>query len=229
MGSLDAGKVLDFVNFMAVLIFSTACHEFAHAGLADRFGDPTPRAHGRISFNPFVHVDPFFTVLLPAVLYWTGAGFMAAAWTPVDPSRMRKPHVHGLLTALAGPATNVVLAAFFFAVVAVHVLVIGGITPDTGDRHRDFAGVLVMAVRMNLFLAIFNFLPVPPLDGSNLVAFLLPPRLRARWEGLRRHAWILFAVLLMTGALEPILGPPMRAANALVGEGIAAVNSLAAR
>jgi Zn-dependent protease len=220
----------DLLAFLAVLVLSTACHEFAHAWCADRFGDDTPRRAGRISFNPFVHIHPIYTVLLPAVMFWSSQGnsFMAAAWTPVQRANMRHPRVHGLLTALAGPATNLALAALFFIVLAVFLLAVGGIEPGGPvTRNVAFAMFLNMAVKMNLFLSIFNFLPIPPLDGSDLVAFVLPASLRVRWYEARRYAWVGFLVLMMTGVLNLVLDPPMRLADDAVGLGLHLVNGVA--
>jgi Zn-dependent protease len=222
-------KVLDLVNFMAILIVSTACHESAHARLAVRFGDETPREHGRISWNPFVHLHPIYTLLLPAVFYWQTGSYFAGAFTPVNPSRMRNPRLHSLLVALGGPATNFLLALLFFGVLSGYVISIGGLGHGTADHQRNLLGVLVMAVQMNLFLGIFNFLPVPPLDGSDIIAFFLPPRLRVRWIEFRRHAWILFVILMVTGVLDAVLGPAMKAADGVVWSAFERVNEYARR
>lgn len=220
-------KVTLLLNFMAVLILSTACHELTHAWLADRFGDDTPRRAGRMSLNPFVHIHPVFTVLAPAVMFWMGGGFFSAAWTPVTPSKMRRPHVHGLLVALGGPASNLVLAAAAFLVLAVLILLSGGFGEGTSPRMLGVLNLFYMAVHLNLFLALFNFLPVPPLDGSAVVGFLLPEGLREGWAGLRRHSLILFVVLSATGVLGKVLHPATDAAREVVDFGIRIVNGLA--
>lgn len=224
---MESEKVLDLLNFMTVLVLSTACHEFAHAWLADRFGDDTPRLHGRMSFNPFVHVHPIFTIALPAILFWTKGAFMAAAWTPVSPWKMRKPRLHGLLVSLGGPAANLAVSLGAFLVLAVGILAAGGIHEGTPDRGLRVFNLLYMAVQLNLFLAMFNLVPIPPLDGSDLVGFLLPADLRAHWEDFRRHSWILFGVLLVTGVLGKVLGPATEVVGSAVDFAVAVVNGVA--
>ena len=211
-------RLLDLVNFMAILIVSTACHEAAHARLAVRFGDETPREHGRMSWNPFVHVHPIYTLLLPAVFYWTTGSVFGGAFTPVNPSRMRNPRLHSLLVSLGGPATNFLLALLFFGVLSGFLFFIGGVDREVRglgitDQQRNLLEVLHLAVRLNLFLGMFNFLPIPPLDGSDLVAYALPYRLRERWIEFRRNAWILFLVLMATGALGVIMDPAVKVAD----------------
>ena len=180
-----------------------------------------------MSLNPFVHVHPIYTLLIPSVLFWTGGGFFAAAWTPVNPSRMRRPQVHGLLVSLGGPAANLVLAVGSFLVLAVAILVMGGIDRATPGNRLQILDLVYLGVQLNLFMAIFNLLPFPPLDGSEIVAFFLPPRMRAGWMDLRRHAWIVLLILMMSGALDRVLHPPLRVAGRVVDDGIALVNGLA--
>ena len=225
-------KVLDLVNFMAILILSTACHESAHARLAVRFGDETPREHGRISWNPFVHLHPIYSLLLPAVVFWQTGSYFAGAFTPVNPARMRNPRLHSLLVALGGPVTNFLLALLFFGVLSGFLFHIGGIDRNVrglgiSDQNRNLLDVLLMAVQLNLFLGIFNFLPLPPLDGSDLIAFVLPPRLRVRWIEFRRYAWILFVILMATDVLATLLRPAMDAADSAVWYAFGAVNEIA--
>lgn len=165
-------------------------------------------------------------MILPAVMFWTTGGFIAAAWTPVSPWRMRNPRVHGLLTALAGPATNFVLAAAAFLLFAALAVAAGRLDPDPA-RHEGAFRFLLLAVKVNVFLGIFNFLPVPPLDGGEIVGYLLPADLRAHWMLLRRYAWIVFAVLLFTGVLERILDPILGATDFALKVAIEAVRRVA--
>jgi Zn-dependent protease len=220
-------KLLGLANLMTVVILSTACHEFAHALTADHFGDQTPRRAGRITFNPFAHIHPIYTVALPAILYLVHGGFMAAAFTPVNPKNMRNPRLHGLLTALAGPATNLLLAVVGFVALAVLIFAVGGLGPESPRGTLHVFSFFEMAVRLNLLLALFNFLPIPPLDGSDLVGFVLPGRLRAWWYGVRSYATMLFVILLFTGCLEFLIGPALDGANGVLDAGIRLVNGLA--
>ena len=225
--SFTPENVLVFVNLMTVVILSIAFHEFAHAWLADRFGDPTPRMAGRISFNPFVHIHPIWTVLLPAVLFWTNTGFMAAASTPVNPARMRKPRLHGLLTALGGPAANLLLACVGFAVLSVFLLAVGGAGKGGRIGNVRVADLLYMATSRNLMLAVFNFLPLPPLDGGEMIGSALPAGLRGYWGVVRRNASMIFIILAVTGLLWRIVGPIMVGAEAVLDFGVGIVNGIA--
>jgi len=195
-------SLLELLNFMVLLILSTALHEMAHARIADHFGDDTPRRAGRMTFNPFPHLDPMMSILLPAVLYASHGSVLAAAWTPVNPFRMRNPRVHGMLCALGGPAVNLVLMAL--ATVALGVgLAHGG--PDSA-----LVNLAETAVHLNAFLAVFNFLPVPPLDGSAVLEALLPRRFLPQFAALRRYGFLILIGLLLLGVVETMVIPPLR-------------------
>jgi Zn-dependent protease len=221
------GKFVGLVNLMVIVILSTACHEFAHAFLADRFGDPTPRRAGRITFNPFAHVHPIYTVALPAVLYWFGGILMAAAFTPVTVANMRRPRLHGLLTSLGGPVTNLLLAFLALGALGAFLVAAGGVTEASAPGLRNVRAFLAMAVLFNAFIAFFNFLPIPPLDGSDLVAFLLPGRLRASWYENRTYFSMAFLVLLFAGAFDGLLGPVMEGTRLVLEASIAFFNGVA--
>jgi Zn-dependent protease len=217
-----SAKFLDLLNFMAILILSVAFHEAAHAWLADRFGDDTPRAHGRMTFNPFAHVHPILTIALPAYFWWIteGRGFLFMASTPVRPWQMRRPRLHGMLTALGGPAASLLLGIACFAIMVAFVVAIGGVGPETGPGQKKAILLMVLAVKLNVFGAFFNLVPLPPLDGASIVEFFLPRSLRPAWEGYRSYSWIVFAVLAFSGILGTILMPVMDATSDLVELGL---------
>ncbi len=223
-------SLLDFANFMVILVFSTALHELTHAWLATRFGDDTPARHGRLTFNPIPHLDPFFSVLLPAAMFWTSGGFMAAAWTPVNPFKMRRPRLHGFLTALGGPTTNFLLAGVAFLCFAA-IIVVGGAfdARQLESGGWDLSGltrgqrVALLAFEMNVLLGVLNFIPIPPLDGGAVIPLLLPNRYQRAFWTWRRYSWIVFAGLLLTGALEAVLAPAMDLSMDLAMEGGALV------
>lgn len=220
-------RVLDLVNFLCVLVLSTAFHEMAHAWLADRFGDGTPREHGRMTLNPFAHIHPVYTVLLPAVFYWNGSGVFAAAWTPVNPARMRRPRLHRLLVALAGPGANLALAFAAFVVFAIALLLLAATGGTDSPRAQHMLGIVRLAVHLNVALAILNLVPIPPLDGADLVGFVLPPDLRASWERFRPYSWVLLVLLMATGMLERVLRPVLEVAGTIVAVGFAVVERIA--
>ena len=203
--------VLDLVNFMVVLILSTAFHEATHAWLADKFGDDTPRAHGRLTMNPFPHLDLVMSVLVPAAFFWftNGQGFITSAWTPVSPWKMRNPRWHPLWTALGGPAANLLLGG-------VSIVVLGiALAMGFKDAER-IAGLFVM---VNVFMGLFNLVPIPPLDGANIIHAMLPARLQPGFWELRRYSMIILIALLFSGALDETLFPVMRAARRMAERG----------
>lgn len=217
-----SARFLDLLNFMAILILSVAFHEAAHAWLADRFGDDTPRAHGRMTFNPFAHVHPIFTIAIPAYFWWAteGKGFLFMAMTPVRPWQMRRPRLHGMLTALGGPAASLLLGIACFAAMVLFVVAIGGIGPETGPGQKKAILLLVLAVQLNVFGAFFNLVPVPPLDGASIVEFFLPRSVRPAWDAFRSYSWIVFGVLMFTGVLSKLLLPVMELTGDLVNLGL---------
>lgn len=186
--------LISVLLFLVVLMPSVILHEVAHGVTALGFGDDTAKRAGRLTLNPLPHIDPFGTVILPALLAFTAGGaFGYAKPVPVNASRMRRPRDHGLLVSLAGPATNIVLAVL--AAVALRALV-----PTASDLALDLVfrfGII------NVVLAAFNLLPIPPLDGSAVVERLLPRRLLPQWRRLRQYAMpvLLLLVLLLPGAL----------------------------
>jgi Zn-dependent protease len=185
--------------FLAVLVPSVVLHEVAHGVVALGFGDDTAKRAGRLTLNPLPHIDPFGTIILPALLaFTTGGAFGYAKPVPVNPSRMRRPRDHGLLVSLAGPATNIVLAVI--AAVLLRALV-----PTASDLVLD---LLFRFGIINVVLAAFNLLPIPPLDGSAVVERLLPRRLLPQWHRLRGYAMplLLLLVLLVPGAFGRVFG-----------------------
>jgi Zn-dependent protease len=202
-------RLVAFVNFLTVLVLSTSLHELAHAWTATKFGDPTPRDAGRLTFNPFRHLDLFWSIVLPSVLWWMTGSFMVAAWTPVSPHLMRRPRLHGLLTALAGPATNALLALLALATWCALVVAQEGV--DRADRWQSLAA---LALVMNISLGIFNMIPIPPLDGSHLLEALAPRFLHPPLEWLKRNSMVIFVVLLATGLLSAVTKPIRREAVA---------------
>jgi Zn-dependent protease len=199
-----ADTVINIVLVLAVIVPSIILHEVAHGVAALRFGDDTAKRAGRLTLNPVAHIDPFGTVLLPALLaFTTGSAFGYAKPVPVNPSRMRRPRDHGLLVSLAGPATNVVLA--LLAAMVYRVL-----TQSTSPTVIDF---VVRFGVINVILAAFNLLPIPPLDGSAMIERALPRRMLPRWHQIRQYS---MAVLLVIVLLLPqVLGTVFDAAITL--------------
>jgi Zn-dependent protease len=175
-----------------VMIPSIILHEIAHGWVALAFGDDTAKRAGRLTLNPMAHVDPVGTLILPAVMILSGFGFFGYAKpVPVNLANLRNPRNHGVLVSLAGPATNVLIAGA--SAVAFHLS--GAV--DTGNPTPLWVLALFYLGLVNIWLAVFNMIPIPPLDGSVLFERLLP---RAWWPGylrLRRYSMPFLIVLVL--------------------------------
>ncbi|MFT4538901.1 MAG: Zn-dependent protease [Planctomycetota bacterium] len=194
-------KVVETALVIGFLILSLGIHEAAHAWVALLCGDPTARDLGRLTLNPIAHIDPFFTILMPAMLYWTtGMAFGGAKPVPVFAPRMRKPLRDMMFVALAGPISNLILAWIFLMIWKVLLLKFEMGQDELAPR------VMFASARFNLILAIFNMIPIPPLDGSRVMAFFLPSPVRESYVALERFGMIIVIVLFMSGALHGILG-----------------------
>jgi Zn-dependent protease len=209
-------RLLDVVVLLAVAIPSVILHEVSHGWAALRLGDDTAKRKGRLTLNPFAHVDPVGTILLPAVLAASGLGVIGYAKpVPVNVRRLRKPRDHAVLVALAGPATNIVLAL----VAAVLVRLLGGIDqPDVGDIRWDAPMVLSIFGITNVLLALFNLLPIPPLDGSAVVERAIPNRWLGRWYQVRKYSmFVLLGLFLFAGVGDLIVDPAFEVWEVLAG------------
>jgi len=205
------------------LILAIVFHEVAHGWAALALGDPTAKEQRRLSLNPIRHVDPIGTIVLPGMLKLIGAPvFGCAKPVPVEKERLRNPRFGMMAVAAAGPGTNFVLAAL--GAVALGLLV--RLYSDPGDvpgAVAQFASAnLNNFIMINIFLGIFNLLPVPPFDGSHIVEGLLPRRAAAVFERLRPLGFPLLLILLLVipwlfpqaGVIERLVLPPVQWAGA---------------
>lgn len=190
------------LTLFAVLLLSLSIHEAAHAWAADRLGDPTARLLGRLTINPIAHIDPIGTLLLPGIAILTGLPIIGwAKPVPVNLNQLRHPRRDFMYIAAAGPASNLLQAVVLAG--AAWLMYPGGLDRGLG------AELLVQGIFLNVLLALFNLLPVPPLDGGNVIGGLLPERIAASYDRLVRP-WgflILYAVLL-SGLFRVIIMPP---------------------
>ena len=193
---------------VAALVFAVCVHESAHGAVALWCGDPTARDLGRITLNPLRHVDPFGTILLPAMLALSGAPvFGWAKPVPVVLERARDPRRARLLVSAAGPLSNLILAGLFAALASsLRALETAGPIAQCLFWFALFSGLV------NVALAVFNLLPVPPLDGFGVLEGLLPPSLDGLVATIRRLGMPILLALIFTGALRNILGPAQRLA-----------------
>lgn len=194
---------MDIVSILVVfgvVLASLTVHEWAHAWSADRLGDPTARMLGRVSFNPIVHIDPIGTIVLPLIAaYTTGFVFGWAKPVPVNISRLGHPKRDFMIVAAAGPASNIAMATAG----ALVFRTLGGFESSADVPMQ----VLRFFVSINVSLAVFNMLPVPPLDGGNVLAGLLPDSFAPLIHGLRQYGFIILLGLMVSGVLDTVVRP----------------------
>jgi Zn-dependent protease len=203
---LDINFAQVFIAF-TVLLFSLTVHEMAHAWTADRLGDPTARLLGRVSFNPLVHADPIGTVLFPLLALVSGLPLLGwAKPVPVNVRQLRRQRRDYVLVAAAGPASNLILA-----ITASAILMLVPVTPVTigvANASAPIADLLAQMIRINVLLAVFNMIPIPPLDGGNVLSGLLPMSVARQFDLVRPYGFLLLYALMFTGRLNDIIGPP---------------------
>lgn len=177
--------------WLVPVILAITFHEAAHGWVAERLGDPTARLQGRVTFNPIKHIDPFGTLILPGMLLLFQAPvlFGYAKPVPVNFSRLRRPKRDMIWVALAGPVTNIALAF-------VSALALRTIYPPTGDVTDWLGQNLINSMQINILLAIFNLLPIPPLDGGRVLTGLLPHPYAWRFAQVERYGFLILLGLL---------------------------------
>lgn len=185
--------LLNLAIVIPIFIVSITLHELAHAATADALGDPTPREHGRLTFNPIAHLDPLGTLML-VISSMAGVGFGWAKPVPVKTHLLRWERLGNVLVSAAGPLTNLLLAA----------LAIGALKyfPDMPHGSADW---LILAATLNVVLTVLNLLPIPPLDGAHILEALVPARLQPAYEEYAKVGPLIFLVLMLApGAWNPL-------------------------
>ena len=205
------------IAMIIILILSVVIHEMAHGYMANWLGDPTARLQGRLSANPLVHLDPMMSVILPALLIVTGSPilFGAAKPVPYNPYNLRNQKWGEAMVAAAGPAANIGIAVLF----GVLVRLAGSL-----NLSEAFVSLSIQIIMLNIFLAFFNLVPIPPLDGSKILPRLLPYPLRMKYEGFRRYfeqnvalGFALVIILFMVFLAQPLYLATQWLTVALVG------------
>ena len=192
---------VDFVQILvqfSVLLLSLTVHEAAHAWTADRLGDPTARLLGRVTLNPAAHVDLIGTVLFPLVAMISNVPLIGwARPVPVNLRNLPHPRRDYLFVAAAGPVSNLLLAILSAAIFRTA-------SPEAGGLAYGILGTVLL---LNVLLAVFNMVPIPPLDGGNVLAGLLPEPLAVSFDRLRPYGFIILYALMLTGILWRLVRP----------------------
>lgn len=188
---------MNILIIFIILIFSAIVHEVSHGLIAEKLGDSTAREEGRITLNPIPHIDPFGSILLPLLLLWAGSPiiFGAAKPVPVNFHNLRRPKSGMALVALAGPLSN-----FLLAVLCVIPIKLGLVNNISGP-------ILLEAILINIVLGTFNLVPIPPLDGSKVLASLGSDEWMYKILSWERYGFLLVLVFLYAGLLDKILMP----------------------
>ncbi|MHA1564496.1 MAG: site-2 protease family protein [Alphaproteobacteria bacterium] len=192
------GFLLTASVWVLPVLFAITMHEAAHGWVAWQLGDDTAKRLGRVTFNPLAHIDRFGTILLPATLLFIGAPFLFgwAKPVPVNFGRLRRPRRDMILVAAAGPGINIVLA-----IVSAAALHLAFLAPDPANEWLQRN--LINSLQINVILAVFNMLPIPPLDGGRVLVGLLPAPLAWRVAKLERVGMFILIALIF---ILPLLG-----------------------
>ncbi|MDA8078083.1 MAG: site-2 protease family protein [Nitrospiraceae bacterium] len=199
---------------MPILIAITF-HEVAHGFVAFRLGDPTAKMLGRLTLNPFAHIDIFGTILLPVMLYVLTSGqfvFGYAKPVPINAMNFRNPRKGMAISAAAGPVTNILLAAASFLFLKFFVLPMAALVPDpVGETVlKPISLILIAAIQVNVILAAFNMIPIPPLDGGRVLTGLLPSKQAVSFSRIEPFGFIIVLVLIYSGMANYLIMPLIR-------------------
>ena len=206
---------MDLFIIIPILFFSIVLHEFAHGYVAYRLGDDTAYVLGRLTLNPLKHIDIFGTILVPALCLMSGLPvFGWAKPVPINAARLPSPRQSMGKVGLAGPTANLILAVIFAFLMKLTV-VSGLFSAETTQRTFQ---CLFYGLQINILLAIFNLIPIPPLDGGHIVAALLPLNAALRYMSIGRYGMWIILLLILTGVFKFILYPPMYFIISLIGK-----------
>lgn len=199
-----------FISSIVVVFFSIIVHECAHGWMANRCGDPTAKLAGRLTFNPLKHIDLFGTVIVPGVLLFMrsmGYPVVVVGWAkpvPVNFARLRNPKRDVIWVGMAGPVINMAIALVFRS------LLLLPLSPELSE-------LCLLAIFVNLLLAVFNLIPIPPLDGSRLVTGLLPYKIAKAYVSLEPYGLVIVILLLYFGLLDKVVLPLIVMLGQLMG------------
>ncbi len=211
--NIDVGTIA--IQF-AVLLFSLSIHEASHAWMADRLGDYTARYLGRVTLNPIPHIDPIGTILFPLLQFFVH--FPLIGWAkpvPINSAHLRDPRRDQIFISIAGPGANLLASGIAFSLLLILKItstqarrfIEFGLIPGNGSVLAPVLMILYYAMIINLLLAVFNIIPIPPLDGHWILYGLLPANAAAAFQRMGSYGFIILYALMFTGALRFILIP----------------------
>ncbi|MCX6584622.1 MAG: site-2 protease family protein [Candidatus Aminicenantes bacterium] len=204
---MDINKILDFVIQIAVLLFAVSIHESAHGWMAEKFGDPTARMQGRITLNPIAHIDPIGSIIFPVILAILHAPvFGWAKPVIVNPYNLRNYRRATIFISAAGPGSNIITASVGVGLFLLLKHINFGLLANPGGW--EVVGLILFnLIIINIFLAIFNLIPVPPLDGSGILEGLLHGDALYNYQKLKPYGFIILLLVIYTGVLDIIARP----------------------
>jgi Zn-dependent protease len=209
---------MEYIFAIPVLLFSVVVHEYAHGYTAYRAGDHTALHAGRLTLNPIPHIDLVGSIIVPLFLVISGSPFFIA-WAkpvPINPLKFRNWRNDWTKVALAGPVSNVCLA-LLFTVAGIFMGIVFSPAAFMGNLLLKYLYItIVFGVQINLILAVFNLIPVPPLDGSHILSNMLPPAKRQAYEELSRYGFIILVLLIVTHIIDLILIPVWKISSVLI-------------
>ena len=226
---MPSDLVGQLIIYIVVLLLAISAHEAAHAWMSHKFGDDTAYLLGRVTLNPVAHTDPIGTLLIPIVNFIGAVGMGVfvplIGWgkpTPVNPLRWRNKDLANVMVSLAGIMANLLLALIAFVVlkVGLHTGTVGNPEGGLGSFDQPVFLLLLQILMMNLSLAIFNLLPVPPLDGSKVLYSVLPASAHETLDAMERFSFIILIGLMYFGVIGAIISPVRRLVLFLLAAGL---------
>jgi len=210
-------NIAQIATQLIVILFAITIHEAAHGWAANKLGDPTAMIMGRVTLNPIAHIDPIGTVLLPLLLVIMRAPpFGWAKPVPVNPMNLKNPKKDNLLISAAGPVSNFCVAIVAGIILKILLTITGNTAPPGFNITQVLVTILYYSVLLNVFLAVFNLIPIPPLDGSGILLGLVSEEAAQKIEQLRPYGFIIVIGMMWLGVLTFIFSPIQKIINILL-------------